>query len=496
MTDALNVAVIGGGWAGMAAAVTLAQSGAKVTVYEAARQPGGRARSLDLSWPANSAEAGNTAGTAEQTTEADNGQHILIGAYAECLRLMQTVGVDIEQALLRKPMTLRYADGSGLQLPSWPAPLDAVAGIATAKGWSLGERLALLARATRWRLQGFVCAEDATVAQLCQGLPQRLMDEFIEPLCISALNLPATQASGTVFLRVLQDALFAGTGGSHFLVPRASLGALFPQAAMSWLTEQGHEVRCASRVLELISQGLQWSLRIVGDTRSNTGTSTSTNVGTNTATNTGSNDSPGNSQHLPRYDAVILACTPQEAARLSLTVGEDESMSAHDSIALANWSALALELEHTAIATVYARTQQPGQRLTAELPWLALRSGPGRPAQFVFDRGHLTGTAQDQGLMAFVISHSTLGREYLQQQVLAQAASELGWTDMQAVKTVIEKRATFACTPALQRPGMEMCDGLWACGDYIDGPYPATLEGAVRSGVAAALAVTQAALES
>jgi predicted NAD/FAD-dependent oxidoreductase len=50
---------------------------------------------------------------------------------------------------------------------------------------------------------------------------------------------------------------------------------------------------------------------------------------------------------------------------------------------------------------------------------------------------------------------------------------------------VVEKRATFACTPGLLRPPMVVAPGLLACGDYVEGPYPATLEGAVRSGWAA-----------
>ena len=60
---------------------------------------------------------------------------------------------------------------------------------------------------------------------------------------------------------------------------------------------------------------------------------------------------------------------------------------------------------------------------------------------------------------------------------------------LQPLQTVVEKRATFACTPGLERPGMALRPGLWAAGDYIDGPYPATLEGAVRSGCAVAQAL-------
>ena len=54
------------------------------------------------------------------------------------------------------------------------------------------------------------------------------------------------------------------------------------------------------------------------------------------------------------------------------------------------------------------------------------------------------------------------------------------------VQTVVEKRATFACTPGLRRPGMAIAPGLLACGEYVAGPYPGTIEGAVRSAVDAA----------
>ena len=76
---------------------------------------------------------------------------------------------------------------------------------------------------------------------------------------------------------------------------------------------------------------------------------------------------------------------------------------------------------------------------------------------------------------------------------LKQANAELGRflrAPLAVVRTIIEKRATFACTPGLVRPPMDVAPGLLACGDYLAGPYPATLEGAVRSGVAAARAAT------
>ena len=95
-----RIAVIGGGWAGLAAAVEAVSLGAAVTLFEMAPTLGGRARSLEGSEPA-----------------LDNGQHILIGAYTASLALMRRVGADPEADLLRMPLRLRYPDRDTLTLP-------------------------------------------------------------------------------------------------------------------------------------------------------------------------------------------------------------------------------------------------------------------------------------------------------------------------------------------------------------------------------------------
>ena len=414
----------------MAAAVTLAGSSPHaVTVFEAAATWGGRARGVPLRLPDGSA------------VTVDNGQHILIGAYTACRSLMAQVGIDTDTAFTRLPLTMRYPDGSGIAFPNWPEPLDALAGIASAKGWSLSERLQLLARAGRWRLQGFRCAANASVADLCHGLPKRLLDEFFDPLCISALNTPLNEASGQVFLRVLHDSLFAIRNGSQFWLPRVDLGSVFPSAAALWLAERGHACHTSQRVQQLQpAEGGGWLV----------------------------NDSA--------FDAVVMAAPAWEAARLLAPLSADA----------ARWAGVADSLHHTAIATVYAWHAAPAANgHSLPQPMLALHHSPAAPAQFVFDRGQLGGPA---GLLAFVVSTSDASRDVLQQRIIAQAQAQLGLA-LQPLQTIVEKRATFACTPGLVRPGMAIAPGLVACGDYIDGPYPATLEGAVRSGTEAAHAL-------
>lgn len=144
---------------------------------------------------------------------------------------------------------------------------------------------------------------------------------------------------------------------------------------------------------------------------------------------------------------------------------------------MTRWAATAQALRYEAITTVYAW----GRNARLAAPMLTLRSSTAAPAQFVFDRGQLGGPA---GLLAFVVSASDTERDVLQDQVLVQAGTQLGLV-LQPVQTVVEKRATFACTPGLQRPRQDIAPGLLACGDYVAGPYPATLEGAVRSGLQA-----------
>jgi hydroxysqualene dehydroxylase len=439
-----RIAVIGGGWAGCAAAIMAVQQGHQLSLFEATRSWGGRARGLR---------------SVDRTvkTSFDNGQHIFIGAYSESLALMRSIGLKPEGLLQRQALDLSFADGTGFALnplPTWVSsalanPLSALIGIVCAKGWSGSDKFSLLQHCLRWQLNGFKCDSDLSVLELCnqsrQALSRRVMAELIEPLCLSALNTHPAIASGAVFLRVLHDALLSGRGSSDLLIPKRDLSALFPDEAVVWLQANGADIHSGQRVQSL-------------DDLMN--------------------------QAQP-FDAVIIACPPWEAQRL---------LQAH---AASDWLAAIEGLTYEAIATVYAHSpiwakDPPTWSLRALRPELndaaPTITDPQIAAQFVFNRARFH-AACEAGDLAFVISAASSDRDAIEQAIHQQAAQQLGIDDLVLQHTIIEKRATFACTPALKRPitlvpmathrpGFPL---LVACGDYVQGEYPATIEGAVRS---------------
>jgi len=426
----MKIAVIGGGWAGLAAAVRAVEQGHEVSVFEMAAQWGGRARRV-----------------AQEGADLDNGQHILIGAYRATLDLMRTVGVDTAATLYRSPLELRYPDGRGLRMPKGPAWLGFGLAVMTCVGWSMRDRLSLLTSASRWATSGFRCAPDLTVEQLCRGLRPAVRELLIDPLCVAALNTPAQQASASVLLRVLRDALFGGAGAADLLLPKCSLSHLLPDPAAQWLARQGAQLQLGHRVQTLSPHARGWSVDGV------------------------------------QFDAVVLACTAAEASRLAQTIAPQ-------------WASRAQALTYEPIVTVYLRAENA--RLPA--PMTALVEGDQAPAQFAFDHGAM---GASPGVFAFVVSGARVwvergldktARAVVEQArqcllVLHPARQEHGagfWEgEPQLVKILAEKRATFRCVPGMVRPQQRIASRLMAAGDYVQGPYPATLEGAVRSGQAA-----------
>jgi squalene-associated FAD-dependent desaturase len=483
--EGASVAVIGGGWAGCAAAVELACAGKRVTLFEAARTLGGRARAVGV-----------------QDLQLDNGQHIMLGAYAETLRILRLVGVDTARAMLKLPLQMRYPDtvsGMDFIAPRLPAPLHLLGALLRAKGLAWADKMALARFSTTARWMGWTLYNDCSVTELLERFEQtpRLVQLMWRPLCLAALNTPPDRASAQVFLAVLRDSLGARRHASDMLLPRTDMSALFPQAAARYVEQHGGTVRTGAKIVRLARYRGQWQVDASGAA-----------VGGN---------------WTAYFESVVLACPPAAAASLlePLALPQPEPGQPIGTAAVAGaWSAaqdlaarheepsadtynpalpaLVAQLRAFAyepIATVYL---QYDPALALGLPFYALVDSPatGQWGQFVFDRGQLE--PEHAGLLSVVIS-AAAGALDLDQDVLAMlVASQLAtafhrrelatpaWT-----RVITEKRATFACTPGLARPANASgLHGLVLAGDYTVADYPATLESAVRSGVAAARLVS------
>lgn len=435
---ARKVAVIGAGWAGCAAAVELARKGLQVSLFESARTLGGRARRVE-----------------HDGAVLDNGQHILLGAYRDTLRLMRLCGIDPAKAMLRLPLQMRYPPGSGgmdFIAPRLPAPLHLLVALLRTKGLANQDKLALARFSTTARWMDWRLHTDCSVSELLERFDQteRLSALMWRPLCIAALNTPPQRASAQVFLNVLRDSLGARRAASDMLLPTVDLSTLFPQRAAAYVGSCGGQVNVGTTVTAIRQEGQRWRL-------------------------SGNHESANDV-----FDAVIVATQAPHAASLLE--------------ALPGAAALP-SFEYEPITTCYLQ-YAPDLRLEQVFYALADNPDTGSWGQFVFDRGQLD--AVQAGMLAVVVSASAdaiaLGHVALTAAITRQLVAVLGNAQLanpRWSKVITEKRATFACTPGLQRPpNATGLNGLFIAGDYTAGDYPATLESAVRSGIAAAKAIS------
>jgi squalene-associated FAD-dependent desaturase len=417
-----DVAVIGAGWAGMAAAVTLAAGGARVCVFESAKQLGGRARSVEVNG-----------------LQLDNGQHILLGAYSQTLALISSVNARHGEQLLRQPLALAVHPGFLLRTPQLPAPVHLAAALVTARGLSVGDRIGAVRFLARMRRRGFRLPQDRPLsALLAEHRQSERLNRFLwHPLCLAALNTPPHEASAQVFLNVMRDAFTRGRADSDLLLPRADLSALFPEPAAAYVEQRGGTVRRGRRASRIAQEDGAWIVEVDGETK--------------------------------RFDALVCAVPPQRAADLLAGLRGLQAT-------CARIRALRYEPIYTVYLQYPATTRLPG-------PMLGLAEGPG---QWVFDRGQLGGPGGLLAVVISAAGpHQALEHTALAEQVAAQLRALLDLQARPLWQQVIaEKRATFACVPNLDRPDAQTpLPGLYLAGDYVAGDYPATIEGAARSGV-------------
>ena len=427
--DEAPVVIAGGGWAGLSAAITLTRHDVPVVLLESARQFGGRARSIRLG-----------------KTIVDNGQHLMTGAYQAMLTLLQDIGLDPDEVLLREPLSLTtfHKGRASLQFhtPRLPAPLHLLSAILFARGPGINDRMQALRFGHHLKTLSLDPKDDISVQALLHSEKQTpdMIRRLWEPLCIATLNTPVTEASARIFLRVLKESFLQMNRHCDLLFSRIELGNLLPIPAANWLESHGAKVFLGERVTALsINKPSKLSVRI------------------------GSKEQPA--RH------IVLA-TPHIISR--------RLMSHHRKLkSLCNDLG---QLGNEPIITVYL--QYP-DTVSLPQPMVGIEGGL---SQWLFDR-RICG---QPGLIAVVIStrgkHSELDRH-----VTAELADTFpAWPAPSEQRVIREKRATFSSRAGIDtfRPGSRTpVDGLWLAGDYTDTGLPATLEGAIRSGVNCANAI-------
>jgi hydroxysqualene dehydroxylase len=434
-----SVAVVGGGWAGCAAAATLAAGGARVSLYEAASELGGRARRVEL-------ELGG------RVHRLDNGQHLMVGAYTATARLLREIGVNIGTVVERRPFELRYPDGFRLEASLRPAPWHLVTALAGARGLRWRDRIAMARLLRALKATGWSVRPDCDAAGWLarHGQSPILVSRLWRPLAIAALNTDLPDASARMFANVLRDSLGASSDASMFWLPRSDLSALLPDAVERFLAAHGGGVARSTRVGAVAREGTGFRLEAPGQ---------------------GHRDDE-------RFDAVVYAAPPAQLRQVARALSAELAPEL-DTIA---------RFAYEPIATAYLKYDE---HVRIARGFTALLDDPARRAygQWVFDRGALD--PANRGVLAVVISargpHENETLSGIGEAAGAQLSAALGLPPPRDARVIVEKRATLAARPGLRRPANATpVQGLVLAGDWTDSDYPSTLEAAVRSGIAAA----------
>ena len=424
----MTVAIIGGGYAGMAAAVELAARDIPVTVFEAAPALGGRARRVTI-----------------HDTALDNGLHVLIGAYSETLRLIEKVAPKRDQ-FLRLPLTLNIHKRFSLRAPKLPAPLHVAWALLTAEGLNSTDKRTAARFMQAMKKRSYRLDHDCTVATLLAEYSQSidLIEYLWAPLCIAALNTPMQRASAQVFLNVLRDSLGAGRAASDLLLARMDLTTLFPKPAADYVRARGGQVEAGAAVEHVMQDGDGFSVQVHGQSR--------------------------------HFDRVICSVAPHRAADLLADIP-----------ALAHARQQIEALQYEPIHSIYL--QFDGQ-VKLPSPMIGISDSPAQwlfDREAICGQRGLIGA-----VISASEEQVGEAQDALAQRVVADLANNFGpLPPLQWHRVIAEKRATFSCTPDLARPAtVTACKNFVLAGDYTAGDYPATLEAAVLSGQACAAAIS------
>lgn len=443
MTSSSRTLVVGGGFAGLAAAVRLAEAGREVTLVEATKAGGGRSRSFR-----------------DKVTgrEIDNGQHLMMGCYHETRAFLRAIGAPPDAIDFQRNLALTMIKPGGgkieLDCPPLPAPLHLAAGLLRMRGLGLLHRAAALRAGLL--LRGEIERPDDT--ETCDawlrrlGQTQAIRAAFWEPLIWAVLNDDPLVASAAMLVTVLERAFMSTRDASVLGVPRRPLSAIYVDRAVEWIRDRGGEVRFASpaRELELDGEGKVTGLRL-------------------------------KSGEVLEADTVISAVPPHAMLELLPDAAREELVFRD-----------VARLEASPIVNLWVTLDRP----LLDRPFVGLVASP---LHWLWDRERIEGggpRGEGEGhLLSVTISGA---RGFVDDK--AEALRELFVGELRrffpghkptirAFRVVKEKRATIshaAGTYQRRPPTRSPLPGLLLAGDWVRTGLPATIESAVQSGHMAA----------
>jgi len=461
-----HVAVIGGGLAGITAALDCADAGARVTLLEVRPRLGGAVYSFE-----------------RDGLRIDNGQHVFLRCFhayrALLARLGSERGVEL-QPRLEIPLVRPGGEVSVLRRSGLPAPLHLAGTLLRYRPLSLRERLgAVRAAVALGRLDPRAPELDRQTLGAwlaAHGQSQHATAALWDLIALPALNLPADQASlalaAFVFKRGLLEHADAGDIGFH----HRPQGEIVGEPAAHALRAAGVDVRLGWRVERLVAgdDGFEVWRRgsEVDDENGHTGEGT---TGGERWDARGS-DAVGGAEERLRADAAIVALPRTRAAALIEPLDPATAIRA-------------LKLRDTPIVNLHVVYD----RSVCELPFVG---GVDSPVQYVFDRSDAGGVGAGSQYLAVSLSGADeeMGMSVLELRerylpALAELFPRARTAQVERFLTTREHAATLRAEPGAGalRPGPHTAvPGLALAGAWTDTGWPATLESAVLSGHAAA----------
>ena len=428
-----EVAVVGAGFAGIAAAVALAKAGRRVLLVEARGHLGGRAATL----------------VDRATGEpVDNGQHVMFGCYVQTLALLDELGqrdAVMVQPALHVPFIGPDGARRDLRCANLPAPLNLAAGLLRWRAIDMRER-ARAARLALALIRGATPHPHETVSAwlMRMGQTRRLRGWLWDPLAVAALNESPDVAAASMFAPVLRELFTGGRQSSSLVLPRVPLGELYAEPARAYLTARGSIVH-TGRPARVSIAARGFTVR-AGDTRWTV---------------------PGVVSAVPWHQlgALFEDGVPPPLAPIA---------------------AAAARMQPVAIVTVNLWYDRP----VLDTPFAGLI---GRTAQWVFDRRALAGDASSHVsvITSAASGLSERGDDAIIEIISADLRAALPRArDARVTRATVirEKQATFSVKPGSpERPEERTpLNGFFLAGDWLRTGLPGTIEGAVRSGNRAA----------